>query len=72
MGAAPYKAKCAVCHVPSGEGKPPVKAPALKSDDVKKLSDEALTDAIASRGKNKKATHAFANKSVTPDRSKPR
>ena len=29
-GAAPYKSKCAGCHGPQGQGKPAVKAPALK------------------------------------------
>jgi mono/diheme cytochrome c family protein len=29
-GAALYKSKCAGCHGPNGEGKPAVKAPALK------------------------------------------
>ena len=29
-GAALYKSKCAGCHGPKGEGKPAVKAPALK------------------------------------------
>ncbi len=29
-GAAVYKKKCAGCHGPAGEGKPAVKAPALK------------------------------------------
>jgi mono/diheme cytochrome c family protein len=29
-GAALYKTKCAGCHGPNGEGKPAVKAPALK------------------------------------------
>lgn len=65
-----FKAKCAVCHGPNGEGKPAVKAPALKSEEIKKLSDEDLTEAIANGGKNKKATHAFANKGVTPDQIK--
>ena len=69
-GAALYKAKCAVCHGPNGEGKPAAKIPALKSDDVKKLSDADLTDAIANGGKTKKASHAFANKGVTPDQVK--
>lgn len=69
-GAALYKAKCAACHGPNGEGKPAIKAPALKSDEVKKLSDEDLTDAIANGGKTKKPTHAFASKGVTPDQIK--
>lgn len=29
-GAALYKSKCAMCHGPNGEGKPAMKAPALK------------------------------------------
>lgn len=69
-GAALYKAKCAMCHGPNGEGKPAAKAPALKSEDVKKMSDEQLTDAIANGGKTKKASHAFANKGMTPDQIK--
>jgi len=66
-GAALYKTKCAACHGPNGEGKPAAKIPALKSDEVKKLSDADLTDAIANGGKAKKASHAFASKGVTPD-----
>jgi mono/diheme cytochrome c family protein len=69
-GAALYKAKCAACHGPNGEGKPAAKIPALKSEDVKKLSDEDLTDAIANGGKSKKASHAFASKGMTPDQIK--
>src|ERR1700752_3485361 len=33
-GAALYKTKCAGCHGPSGEGKPAMKAPALKGTSV--------------------------------------
>ena len=65
-----YKAKCAACHGPNGEGKPAAKIPALKSDEVKKMSDEELTDAIANGGKTKKASHAYANKGMTPDQIK--
>jgi cytochrome c len=38
-GAAIYKSRCAVCHGANGEGKPAVKAPALKgtSKDVDQL-----------------------------------
>src|SRR5437868_7161304 len=66
-GAALYKSKCAVCHGPNGEGKPAAKIPSLVSPEVQKLSDAELTDAIANGGKTKKASHAFANKGVTPD-----
>jgi len=69
-GASLYKAKCAACHGPNGEGKPAIKAPALVSDEVKKMSDADVTDAIANGGKNKKATHAFASKGVTADQIK--
>jgi cytochrome c553 len=65
-----YKAKCAMCHGANGEGKPAAKIPALKSDDIKKMSDADLTDAIANGGKAKKASHAFAAKGVTPDQIK--
>ena len=39
----------------------------MVSPEVQKLSDAELTDAIANGGKTKKASHAFANKGVTPD-----
>ena len=69
-GAALYKAKCAVCHGADGQGKPAAKIPSLASDDAKKMSDADLTDAIANGGKNKKASHSFAQKGVTPDQIK--
>jgi len=66
-GAAVYKTKCAACHGADLGGKPAAKIPSLISDDSKKLSDAELTDAIANGGKDKKASHAFANKGLTPD-----
>ncbi|HVN21071.1 MAG TPA: cytochrome c [Dongiaceae bacterium] len=66
-GATVYKAKCAACHGADLAGKPAAKIPSLVSDDAKKMSDADLTDAIANGGKSKKASHAFANKGVTPD-----
>lgn len=69
-GAAIYKAKCAACHGADLAGKPAAKIPSLVSDDAKKVSDADLTDAIANGGKVKKATHAYANKGVTPDQVK--
>ena len=38
-GAALYKSKCSACHGANGEGKPPMKAPALKGTtlDVGKI-----------------------------------
>ena len=69
-GAAIYKAKCAACHGSDLAGKPAAKIPSLVSDDAKKASDADLTDAISNGGKEKKASHAFANKGVTPDQVK--
>jgi mono/diheme cytochrome c family protein len=69
-GATVYKTKCAACHGADLAGKPAAKIPSLVADDSKKLSDEDLTDAIANGGKNKKASHAFADKGVAPDQIK--
>ena len=66
-GATVYKTKCAACHGADLGGKPAAKVPSLVSDDSKKLSDADLTDVIANGGKDKKASHAFANKAMTPD-----
>jgi mono/diheme cytochrome c family protein len=65
-----YKTKCAACHGADLAGKPAAKIPSLVSDDAKKLSDADLTDAITNGGKDKKTSHAFANKGVTPDQIK--
>jgi len=69
-GAALYKTKCAACHGVDGAGKPAAKIPSVVSEDAKKLTDADLTDAIANGGKNKKATHAFQAKGMTPDQIK--
>ena len=69
-GATIYKTKCAACHGADLAGKPAAKIPSLLSDDAKKVSDADLTDSIANGGKDKKATHAYANKGVTPDQVK--
>jgi len=69
-GATLYKTKCAACHGADLGGKPAAKVPSLISDDSKKFSDEELTDAIANGGKSKKASHAYANKGMTPDQIK--
>jgi cytochrome c len=42
-GAALYKAKCAGCHGAKGEGKPAMKAPALKGTS---LSDDQITERL--------------------------
>lgn len=69
-GATLYKTKCAACHGADLGGKPAAKIPSLLSDDSKKQSDADLTDAIANGGKAKKASHAYANKGMTPDQIK--
>ena len=69
-GAGIYKAKCAMCHGADLSGKPAAKIPSLVSDDAKKASDADLTDMIANGGKDKKASHAFASKGLTPDQIK--
>jgi hypothetical protein len=65
-----YKTKRAACHGADLGGKPAAKIPSLVSDDAKKVSDVDLTDMIANGGKDKKASHAFTNKGVTPDQIK--
>lgn len=69
-GASIYKAKCAMCHGTDLAGKPAAKIPSLVGEDAKKASDADLTEMIANGGKNKKASHAFANKGLTPDQVK--
>jgi mono/diheme cytochrome c family protein len=69
-GASLYKAKCAMCHGVDLGGKPAAKAPSLVSDQCKKATDADLTEAIANGGKEKKTSHAYANKGMTPDQIK--
>jgi cytochrome c6 len=53
---ATYKTKCAACHGPDGKGETPsgkaMKAKDFASEDVRKMSDADLSDAI-SKGKGK-------------------
>jgi cytochrome c6 len=49
---ADYKAKCAMCHGASGEGKAAMKTRDFSSADVQKQSDAELTE-IITKGKNK-------------------
>jgi mono/diheme cytochrome c family protein len=56
-GAALYKKKCIGCHGASGEGKPAMKAPAIKGTS---LSDNQITERLvkgvpAAKGPHKKA-----------------
>jgi mono/diheme cytochrome c family protein len=58
-GAALYKTKCAGCHGASGEGKPVMKAPALKGTT---LDLKQLVDHITKGEPTSKAPH---NKGIT-------
>lgn len=73
-GAALFKTKCAACHGQTGAGDTPMakkqNIPDLGSAVVQKMSDADLTAMIADGGKDKKPTHAFANKGVTPEQVK--
>ena len=53
-GASLYKKKCAGCHGPNGEGKPAVKAPALKGTS---LTEDALAQHITKGEATSKAPH---------------
>jgi mono/diheme cytochrome c family protein len=62
-----YKARCELCHAADGSGNSPIgkslKAKDLRSDEVQKMSDGELADAIA-KGKGKMP--AFGSK-LSPD-----
>ena len=66
---ATYKAKCAACHAPDGKGETPtgkaMKVKDFASDDVQKMSDADLSDAI-SKGKGKMPPY----KTLTADQVK--
>ena len=64
-----YKAKCVGCHGPDGKGSVVGKkmgAPEFSSAKVQKATDAELADFIANGGPQKKATHSFANKGISP------
>jgi mono/diheme cytochrome c family protein len=56
-GAALYKTKCASCHGASGEGKPKVKAPALKGTS---LEASAIAEQLTKGKAGAKAPHGKA------------
>jgi len=66
-GAALFKAKCAGCHGAEGEGKPAMKAPALKGTA---LSADAIVDVITKGKEGAKAPHTKAVAGVTADQAK--
>ncbi len=53
-GAALYKTKCSVCHGPNGEGKPAMKAPALKGTA---LTADQIVERIMKGAATSKAPH---------------
>jgi mono/diheme cytochrome c family protein len=63
-GAATYKAKCALCHGPEGQGKvgPALKGTALTADQI--------TDLLTKGNDAKKAPHKKALSSVPADDAK--
>ncbi len=63
-GGATYKAKCAMCHGPAGEGKV---GPALKGT---KLTDAQITDLLTKGAAGKKAPHGKAVAGLTEEQAK--
>ncbi|MFZ0863486.1 MAG: cytochrome c [Candidatus Sulfotelmatobacter sp.] len=63
-GAATYKAKCAVCHGPEGQGKV---GPALKGSS---LTEGQITDLLTKGNDAKKAPHKKALSSLSADDAK--
>jgi mono/diheme cytochrome c family protein len=57
-----FKAKCAACHGPNGEGKAALKTPDLKTDAVQKKTDAELKTFIATGAK-----HDFTKKGLTDE-----
>jgi len=66
-GAALYKKKCAGCHGQQGEGKPAMKAPALKGTA---LSAEKVADHIAKGEPDSKPPHNKGISGITEDDAK--
>jgi mono/diheme cytochrome c family protein len=66
-GAALYKTKCSACHGPNGEGKPAVKAPALKG--TAKTADE-IVQLITKGAADKKAPHTKPVSGLNDDQAK--
>jgi mono/diheme cytochrome c family protein len=66
---ATYKAKCAMCHGPDGKGETAtgkaMKVKDFASEEVQKMSDEDLSEAI-SKGKGKMPAY----KALTPEQVK--
>jgi mono/diheme cytochrome c family protein len=66
-GAALYKSKCAGCHGANGEGKPAIKAPAVKGTN---LDSDALVAHITKGESTSKAPHNKGISGLTDDQAK--
>ena len=66
-GAALYKTKCAGCHGAAGEGKPAMKAPALKDC---KLSEDQLVTHLTKGEPASKPPHAKGLAGLKDDQAK--
>ena len=66
-----FQNKCAVCHGRDGLANTPLgrkeSIPSFVSDKVRRTSTADLTDFILYGGKEKKASHSFANKGISQD-----
>ncbi len=69
-----YKTKCAVCHGSDGLANTPMgkkqSIPSFASDKIQKANPADIQDFILNGGKEKKASHAFAGKGISPDDAK--
>lgn len=66
-GAALFKAKCSPCHGAQGEGKPAMKAPALKGTSV---SEDQIATMLRKGDAAKKAPHSAPFKAISEDDAK--
>jgi mono/diheme cytochrome c family protein len=66
-GAALYKSKCAGCHGANGEGKPAIKAPAVKGTS---LDADAIVAHITKGEATSKAPHNKGIAGLTDDQAK--
>jgi len=66
-GAALYKSKCAGCHGANGEGKPAIKAPAVKGTS---LDADAIAAHITKGEATSKAPHNKGIAGLTDDQAK--
>ena len=69
-GAALYRAKCASCHGAKGEGRAAIKGTNLLTEEVRKKTDAALAEEIASGGQRKSAAHSYGQKGITAEQVK--